>query len=126
MTGLGPVTLATGTRRIVHSPGPRPNGHVKHISGWPDVHRRSAVGDRRRTSYQLTEPFSRECLLRFTSGLQGYTNADGVGVWCNLSGPQARLGRVRARETFPSKTFVMITLDVLNVNHSGLLHTIPL
>ena len=42
MTGFGP-SLATGTRRIVHSP--RPNGHVKHISGWPDVHRLSAAAD---------------------------------------------------------------------------------
>ena len=61
MTGLGPVT---GDRYTTGRAFATSDGHVKHISGWPDVHRQSAAADG-----PTCDPSQRNGagLLRFTS-----------------------------------------------------------
>ena len=66
---------------------------------------------RRPPTYQLTDPFSRAGLLRLTSGLEQYSDANGVAVLFRVRrrGSAARAsGRVCKWWIL---TFVMITLD---------------
>ena len=52
---------------------------------------------RRPPTYQLTDPFSRAGLLRLTSGLEQYSDANGVAVLFRVRRRGARLGRTRER-----------------------------
>jgi len=66
---------------------------------------------RRPPTYQLAVPFSRACLLRFTSGLEQYTNAIVLGVLFRV---RRRGSAACGREVYRKwwmLTFVMITLD---------------
>ena len=110
MTGLGPVT---GDRYTTGRAFATSDGHVKHISGWPDVHRRSAAADGPTTDQLATPPNAQRSRfapihIGFSTVQRRYRRRCTTRIGQTTISEHRRDDRGRKCRML---TFVMITLD---------------